>query len=133
MKDVFGKVNRESEGELDRAAISSLNSLHVGARASLVNRTHRVVRERARQMSAHRSHVRSLWVPLAICASLLVILVTAVWSMLDQYELNPTGMPDASDQFAVLLLWFLPVSAALLMMVWFKRTHTKRSGREVAR
>ena len=133
MKDVFERVNRESEGELDRAVMGSLASLNVGARASLVNRTHRVVRERARQMSTHRSHVRSLWVPLAICASLLVILVTAVWSMLDQYELNPTGMPDASDQFAVLLLWFLPVSAALLMMVWFRRTHTKRSGREVAR
>ena len=133
MKDVFEKVGRESEGELDRAAMGPLTSLPVGARASLVNRTHRVVRERARQMSAHRDKVRSLWVPLAICASLLVILVTAVWSVLDQYELNPTGMPDASDQFAVLLLWFLPVSGALLAMVWFRRTHSKRTGREVAR
>jgi protein-S-isoprenylcysteine O-methyltransferase Ste14 len=133
MKDVFERVGRESEGELDRAAKRSLTPLHVGAHASLVNRTHRVVRERASQMSARRDKVRSLWVPLAVCASLLVILVTAVWSLLDQYELNPTGMPDASDQFAVLLLWFLPVSGALLAMVWFHRTHNKRSGREVAR
>jgi len=133
MKDVFERVGRESEGELDRAAIGSLTSLHVGARASLVNRTHRVVRERAKQMSARRDKVRSLWVPLAVCGSLLVILVTAVWSLLDQYELNPTGMPDASDQFAVLLLWFLPVSGALLAMVWVRRTQSKRTGREVAR
>jgi protein-S-isoprenylcysteine O-methyltransferase Ste14 len=91
-----------------------------------------VVRERAKQMSARRSKFRSLWAPLAVCASLLVILVTAVWSMLDQYELAPTGMPDASDQFAVLLLWFLPVSGALLAMVWVRRTQTKRSGSEVA-
>ena len=132
MKDVFGKINRASEGELDRAAMGSLRSLHVGARASMVNRTHRVVRERAKQMSARRDRIRSLWAPLAVCASLLVILVTAVWSTFDQYELNPTGMPDASDQFAVLLLWFLPVSGALLAMVWLRRTQSRRTGSEVA-
>jgi len=132
MKDVFEKFGRESQGELDRSVAESLASINVGARASLVNRTHRVVRERAKAMSARRSRVRSLWAPLAVCASLLVILVTAVWSTFDQYELNPTGMPDASDQFAVLLLWFLPVSGALLAMVWVRRTQTKRSGSEVA-
>ena len=68
-----------------------------------------------------------------IVASLLVILVTAVWSLLDQYELNPTGMPDASDQYMVLGLWFLPVSVGLLGMVWFTRTRGRRSGREMAR
>ena len=132
MKDVFERFG-ESQGELNRSVTESLASLNVGARASTVNRTHRVVRERAKQMSARRSRVRSLWVPLAVCASLLVILVTAVWSTFDQYELNPIGIPDASDQFAVLLLWFLPVSGALLAMVWVRRTQTKRSGSEVAR
>ncbi len=133
MKDVFELAERESRGELDRVTVASLASPQLGARATLVNRTHRVVRERAGQMSARRSKVRSLWVPLAVCGSLLVILVTAVWSMLDQYELNPTGMPDASDQFAVLLLWFLPVSGALLAMVLLRRAHSKRTGHEVAR
>lgn len=133
MKDVFELAERESRGELDRVTVASLASLQLGARATLVNRTHRVVRERAGQMSARRSKVRSLWIPLAVCGSLLVILVTAVWSMLDQYELNPTGMPDASDQFAVLLLWFLPVSGALLAMVLLRRAHSKRTGHEVAR
>ena len=129
MKDVFQRVDRESARGLDRA---TMGSLHVGARASIVNRTHRVVRERAKQMSARRNKFRSLWAPLAVCASLLVILVTAVWNMLDDYELAPTGMPDASDQFVVLLMWFLPVSVAVMAMVWFKRSHGKR-GTEVIR
>jgi protein-S-isoprenylcysteine O-methyltransferase Ste14 len=133
MKDVIEGFKGESKGELDHSVAASLASLNVGARASLVNRTHRVVRERAKQMSARRNKFRSLWVPLAVCASLLVILVTTVWSVFDEYELTPTGMPDASDQFAVLLLWFLPVSGALLAMVWVWRTQSKRNGSEVAR
>lgn len=114
-------------------ARQTMKSLQVGAQASLVNRTHRVVRERARQMSARRKRMRSLWAPLAVCASMLVILVTAVWTMLDQYELNPTGMPDASDQYVVLLFWFLPSSAALLAMVWYHRNHGRRSKGEIVR
>jgi hypothetical protein len=130
MKDVFDRVERESGRGLDHATVGSLGTLHVGARAAIVNRTHRVVRERAKQMSARRSKFRSLWAPLAVCASLLVILVTAVWNLLDEYDLTPNGTPDASDQFAVLLMWFLPVSVAVLAMVWVKRTQSKR-GTEV--
>jgi hypothetical protein len=133
MKDVFEGFKGESKGELDRSVAASLSSLNVAAKASMVNRTHRVVRERAKQMSARKSRLRSLWAPLLVCGSLVVILVTAVWSLLDQYELNPTGIPDPSEQFAVLLLWFLPVSGALLALVWLRRAQNKRSGSEVAR
>jgi hypothetical protein len=119
----------EHQRALAREAMASLK---VGARTSLVNRTHRVVRERAKQMSARRTRMRSLWAPLAVCASMLVILVTAVWTLLDEYELTPTGMPDASDQYMVLLLWFLPASAALLAMVWFRRAQSRRSRGEMA-
>ncbi len=133
MKDVFERVDRESVRGLDRAAIGSLGAMQVGARASMVNRTHRVVRERAKQMSARRSKFRSLWAPLAVCASLLVILVTAVWNLLDEYDLTPNGTPDASDQFVVLLLWFLPLSVAVLAMVWFRHAQSKRGGTEVVR
>jgi hypothetical protein len=111
-----------------RAAVAGLSA---PARASLVNRTHRVVRERAQSIAAHRSRIRSLWIPLAVCSSLLIILSTAVWSILDQYEVSPTGVPDASNQFLVLLLWFLPVSMALLALVLFRRAR-KRGDREVA-
>lgn len=92
------------------------------ARAAMVNRTHRVVRERALVLQARRSKVRSLWVPTLICSALVVILSTAVWAILDEYELEPTGIPDASQQILVLLLWFLPLSAGLLAMVWFRRS-----------
>ncbi len=89
MKDVFEKVGRESQGELDRSVAESLASLNMSARASLVNRTHRVVRERAKAMSARRSRMRSLWAPLAVCASLLVILVTAVWTTVRRVRAEP--------------------------------------------
>jgi hypothetical protein len=113
---------------LVRAAMAGLSA---PARASLVNRTHRVVRERARSIAAHRSRIRSLWIPLAVCSSLLIILSTAVWSILDQYDVSPTGLPDASNQFLVLLMWFLPVSMALLALVLFRRAR-KRGDREAA-
>jgi hypothetical protein len=101
------------------------------ARGSVVNRTHRVVRERAKLIAARRRRARSLWIPLAVCSALLVILCTAVWSILDQYDVTPTGVPDASNQFLVLLLWFLPMSMALLALVLFRRAR-KRADREVA-
>jgi hypothetical protein len=100
-------------------------SLDTSARASVVNRTHRVVRERAKTIAARRSRVRSLWIPVAVCSSLLVILCTAVWSALDGYDVTPTGVPDASNQFLVLCLWFFPVSMALLAVVLFRRARKR--------
>jgi hypothetical protein len=120
-----------SEEEPRTIARMAMDGMNAPARASVVNRTHRVVRERARSIAARRSRVRSLWIPLAVCSSLLIILSTAVWSILDQYEVNPTGVPDASNQFLVLLMWFLPVSMALLALVLFRRAR-KRADREVA-
>ena len=101
---------------------SNTVSLDSPASALMVNRTHRVVRERAQLLKARRSRIRSLWIPMIVCSALLIILCSAVWSVLDQYELVPTGVPDSGDQMLVLLLWFFPVSAAVLAMVWFRRT-----------
>jgi hypothetical protein len=106
-----------------------LGEANMAARASVVNRTHRVVRERARTIAARQSRVRSLWIPLAVCSSLLVILCTAVWSALDAYEATPNGVPDASNQFLVLCLWFLPVSMALLAVVLFQRARKREAAR----
>jgi hypothetical protein len=76
-----------------------------------------------------RSHVvsksRSLWVPLAISSILMVAICYAIWGMLDGYDLTPNGVPDASDQLMILLLWSLPVTAVVLGMVWFKRARTR--------
>jgi hypothetical protein len=106
-----------------------LSGMDSAARSSIVNRTHRVVRERATTMAAQRNRRRSLWVPMVVCSALVLMICTAVWSVLDEYDAAPTGVPDSSDQFLVLALWFFPVSMALLAMVWFRRTRN-RSGRE---
>jgi hypothetical protein len=98
---------------------------NLGVRASVVNRTHRVVRERAKMLAARRSRIRSLWAPLTICSSLFVIICTAVWNVLDAYEGTPNGVPDASNQFLVLCLWFFPVSMALLALVLFRRARKR--------
>jgi protein-S-isoprenylcysteine O-methyltransferase Ste14 len=91
------------------------------ASARMVNRTHRVVRERARFMQERKSRTRSLWIPVGVSAGLIVLLIVAAWSVLDQTEAAPTGLPDASQQIFVLLLWCLPVTAALLVAVWVRR------------
>jgi hypothetical protein len=91
------------------------------ARASVVNRTHRVVRAQAVTLRERKRHSRSLWVPLGICSFLLLAICYAVWGMLDGYDLTPTGVPDASDQLFLMLLWSLPVTAVFLGLVWFRR------------
>jgi hypothetical protein len=126
MSDAFEKFPSQDSRSSVRSA---LNDTNMPARASVVNRTHRVVRERAKTMAARRSRVRSLWIPMAVCSSLLVIICTAVWSALDAYDVTPSGVPDASNQFLVLCLWFLPVSMALLAVVLFQRARKREAVR----
>ena len=95
------------------------------ASAALVNRTRRVVSERAHDLQDRRRTLKSLAFPLAVCAAFVLMGSHAVWSLLDQYELSPTGIPDASNQMLVFLLWFLPVTAALLAAAWFRRTRSR--------
>lgn len=119
-------ASKASNLEHQQSIAADLPRISVTARASIVNRTHRVVRERAQQLAARRNKIRSLWAPMAICGALLVILSTAGWSILDQYELAPTGVVDSSDQFLVLAFWFLPVSMTVLALVWFRRVRNQR-------
>ena len=114
---------QEFDPEQVRNAVHSYRELraNAAASASAVNRTHRVVRERAKALQARRSVARSLWIPLGICGGLLAVIVCAAWSVLDQYEAAPTGAPDASQQMFVLMMWCLPVSVILLAVVWFRR------------
>ena len=102
--------------------ISSTQSSFSGAAQSLiVNRTRRVIREQAIGMQKQRQKARGLWVPLGICSTLLMVICYAIWAMLDGYDLTPSGVPDASDQIMLLLLWFLPVSLVALGIVWVRR------------
>jgi hypothetical protein len=126
MSEELDKSLAQDRDALKRAGLSGANT---AARASVVNRTHRVVRERARTIAARQSKVRSLWIPLAVCSSLLVIICTAVWSALDAYDATPNGVPDASNQFLVLCLWFLPVSMALLAVVLFQRARKREAAK----
>jgi hypothetical protein len=98
-----------------------------GARGVVVNRTHRVVREQALNLQEQRQKSRSLWVPLTIFSMLMIGICYAIWGVLDGYDLTPNGVPDASDQLMILLLWSLPVTAAVLGMVWFKRARGRAS------
>jgi hypothetical protein len=126
MSNAFEKPSSQDSRSFARAAMIDANA---PARASVVNRTHRVVRERAKTIAARRSRIRSLWIPMAVCSSLFVIICTAVWSALEAYDVTPGGVPDASNQFLVLCLWFLPVSMTLLAVILFHRARKREAAR----
>ena len=143
-------VDRQLDSKVDSQgtdaevfARAAMGDIQTAARAGVVNRTHRVVRQRAKVMQARRSQVRSLMVPLTICSVLLILTCVAVWSGLYQYQaaeaaeavqadVAALAASDANDQFLVVLLWFVPVSMALLGTIWFRRTHNS-SEREIVR
>ncbi len=112
------------------ASLPGTEGASTAARVELVNRTHRIVRERAQALKSQRSLGRSLWIPMAISAAFVLILSTAIWSLLDQYDLAPTGIPDASSQIFIFLVWFFPVSAAILALAWARRAHGDRESTE---
>jgi hypothetical protein len=103
-----------------------------GARSGVVNRTHRVVREQALTLQEQKRKSRSLWVPLTIFSILMMGICYAIWGMLDGYDLTPNGVPDASDQMMLLLLWSLPVTAVVLGLVWLKRGRSRLGGNSEA-
>jgi hypothetical protein len=117
-----------------RAALSGRDA---AARGEVVNRTHRVVRQRAKVMQERRSHVRSLMVPLAICSVLLILVCTGVWTGLYEYQAAEAveadiAALDANNHLLVVLLWFVPVMLALLGVVLF-RSVRNGSDRETIR
>ncbi len=72
--------------------------------------------------------MRSLWIPLAVSGGLLLVIISAVWTILDEYELVPTGLVDANQQLLVLLMWCLPLSVVLLAVVWFRHGSKAENG-----
>jgi hypothetical protein len=123
------KIKRNNAAVYARSAMRETDA---GAPSLVVNRTHRVVRERARVMQEQRNRTRSLMLPLAICGSLLLLTCLAVWTGLYQYEVaeaaeavqaDVTALADSNNHMLVVLLWFVPVSIALLAAVWLRRSH----------
>ena len=104
------------------------NRLSTAARSSVVNRTHRVVRERALEMREQKERSRSLWVPVAICSTLLLITCYAAWALLDGYDLTANGVLDGSYQMLVFLAWSLPVTILVVGLVWMQRVRTRANG-----
>jgi hypothetical protein len=122
---VFHVESREDESV--QSARKALSSVPMAARAGVVNRTHRVVRQRAQVLQERRSRVRSLLLPLIICSMLLLLICLGLWIELDQYQaaeiqdVASLAANEASRHFLVVLLWFVPVSMATLAAVWFRR------------
>ena len=112
-----------------RVATRMATGAPTAASAAMVNRTHRVVHERARKMQAERSKIRSLSVPLAVSGVMLAFIVSAIWTILEQDELIPTGLPDANQQMLVLMMWSLPVSVLQLAVVLYRRGKECRDNR----
>ena len=63
---------------------------------------------------------------------MLLVICYAAWGMMDGYDMTPTSIPDSSDQMMILLLWSLPVTAFVLIMVWLHRGRNRANG-EVTR
>jgi cytochrome bd-type quinol oxidase subunit 2 len=99
-------------------------------RTSVVNRTHRVVRERARAMQAQRSRNRSLFAPILIASSLIIMIVSACWFMFDEYEMFADATTDARFHLPILLIWFLPVTGALLIVALVRRAKSGSASQE---
>jgi len=106
-------------------------TLRAVASAELVNRTHRVVRERAQAIKSERTRNRSLWLLLLVCGSLLIIIFCWLWNALDQNELTPVGLPDASQQMLLLMWWCLPVTVLVLIAIWFRRVRSRDQSRSM--
>jgi hypothetical protein len=129
------QLDSRHQSEAVAFAQSELSGIHPVARAGVVNRTHRVVRQRASALQERRSRVRTLVVPLAVCSVLLLFICLGLWIGIDQYQaveiddVASLATTEASRHFLVVLLWFVPVSLAMLAAVWFHRSR----GSEVPR
>ena len=129
MNSAFDPQFRNDSTDFARNALRGVPAV---AHSGVVNRTHRVIRERAKVLQQKRNRERSLMVPVIICSVLLILSVLAVWTGLYQYEAVEAAEAVQADvttlattdnnHFLVILLWFVPVSVAVLTTVWVRRS-----------
>lgn len=122
MDPIKTQQSRAESHQVRATLDDTLAGMRATASAAMVNRTHRIVRERARTIQERKSKIRSLWVPLIIFSSLVIGVSFAVWSVLEEYELTASESQVGNYQFVVPLLWLVPVSAAVLAVVWFRQS-----------
>ena len=116
--------------------------MSLNARAAVVNRTHRIIRERALAMQSRKRSVRDLTGPFLICSTVLLLIGTAVWTLTDE---GVTGWEeglwrrvmefggDAGSTVSILLVWFLPLSVITAAAVMLRRTRIAGRGDEARR
>jgi len=108
--------------------VEGIDSSGTGARAAVVNRTHRVVREQALALQEQKQRSRSLWVPVAISSALLLMTCYAAWDLWSGYDLASNGVLDGSYQMLVFLAWSLPVTVLVVGLVWMQRSRARANG-----
>ncbi|MEG9431375.1 hypothetical protein [Terriglobus sp. ADX1] len=99
------------------------------ARAAVVNRTHRVIRQRANAMRERKRTTRDLIVPFVVCSALLLFIAAAVLHVTDESISDIAGIwkrivdlgADAGSEVSLLLLWFLPLSVITAAVVLLRR------------
>ena len=110
---------------------AAMRSLPLVADSARVNRTHRVVRERALDMQESRRQRRTLWIPLTIASLMLPMICYAIWTSLTQdYDVNEISDTLISSlhggsQMMIFSLWFLPVTVITLFFVWRLRNRNE--------
>ncbi len=111
------------------------------ARAAIVNRTHRIVRERAVQMQQRKRRFRDLAIPFVICSVVMWMIAHAVLTVADDHldgildglvKLLQGDGADAGSAFR-LVVWFLPLSALTAAIVLLRRARAPYRDDEVSR
>jgi hypothetical protein len=106
--------------QVEKQARTATAGMNAAASAAMVNRTHRVVRERAQKLQTQRSKMRSLWIPLGVSTALLITLACALWTAFEDFEGSSAGLPNTSGM-VVVLVWSVPISAMILAVIWSRR------------
>ncbi len=123
---------------------SASPAVSAAARAAIVNRTHRVVRERAMNMRQRNKSHRELVLPLLICSAVLLLVCYAGWVVASGTGFGAVGSEieqeagklftgqtmDTGSPAFLLLLWFLPITVVTVAVVHLRR---KRSSRDRGR
>jgi hypothetical protein len=137
-------MNTAFESQLDSRVDDAsdrmeLSGVGMAARACVVNRTHRVVRQRAQVMQARRSRMRELMVPLILCSALLLWTAFGIWggwyqnpssaAAAVQTDVAALAASDAINHYFVALLWFVPACLAVLATVLYRRARENANGK----
>ena len=125
-------------------ALHDMQPVSAAARAAIVNRTPRVVRERAMKLQQRKQSRRELVLPLLICSAVLLLVCYAGWVVASGPGFSVVGSEieheagklvtgqtmDTGSPLLLLLLWFLPITVVAVVVIYL---HRKRSSRDRGR